>query len=98
MAAKHVAADMSEDEVMKLAPHHVDLIYSTGIKQKKDKGVNARSPAPTHTQKKACANKQDTVEGSGAIKHGNIALGWPFTTILGRSLWKNQKYLEDTRI
>ena len=57
LAAEQVAAHMSEEDVLKLAPLHVYLIRSTGIKRKQDKGKGERVPTPTQTQKKAKKNK-----------------------------------------
>ena len=57
LVARQVTSHTPEDEVMKLAPHHAELMNSTGIKRKKDKGMGARLPTPTQTQKKARTNK-----------------------------------------
>ena len=98
LSTETVATHMPEEEVTKLAQNHVDHINSTQQKRKKNKGKHAMSPTPTQTQKKVRTNQQDAVEGSGLIKHGNIALGRPSTTTLDESLWNDQENLEDTRI
>ena len=68
LVARQVTSHTPEDEVMKLAPHHAELMNSTGIKRKKNRGKGETTPTQTQTQKKAKRNKQDTVEGSRAIK------------------------------
>ena len=68
LTAKQVAAHISEEDILKLAPLHVNLIRMAGTKRKQDKGKGEWSPTPTQTQKKAKKNEQDTSEGCGEIK------------------------------
>ena len=49
LVAEQVATHTPEEEVMKLAKNHVNLINSTGEKRKEDKGKDATLPTPTQT-------------------------------------------------
>ena len=50
LAAEQVAAHMSEEDVLKLAPLHVNLICSTRMKWKQqDRGKGEWSPTPAQT-------------------------------------------------
>ena len=48
--------------------------------------------------RRARRNERDAVEENGVIKHRNIALGLPSTTLSDECLQTDQKILDDTRI
>ena len=49
LVAEQVATHTPEEEVMKLAKNHMNLINGTGEKRKEDKGKDATPPTPTQT-------------------------------------------------
>ena len=53
LAAEKVVEHMLEDKGKKLAPHHVALINSTGIKRGKTEGKDETRSTILRTQKKA---------------------------------------------
>ena len=83
LAAEQVAAHISEEDILKLAPLHVNLIRGMRIKRKKDKGKGKWSPTAAQPKKKKTRkNEQDLLENSGGIRLGNITnTGKPATTL-----------------
>ena len=78
-----MATHISEEDILKLAPLHVNLIHDTGIKRKEDKGKIEWSPTPAQLKKKkARKNKQNQLEKSGDVTLGNITKnGKPAATL-----------------
>ena len=67
-----MAEHISEEDILKLAPLHVNLICGTGIKGKDDKRRGEWSQMAAQPKKKEVRkNKQNLLKNSGDIKPGN---------------------------
>ena len=73
LADKQVTTHISEEDVLKLAPLHVNLIHGTRMKRKNNKGNGEWSQTAAQPKKEEGQKKeQDLLENSGGIKPGNI--------------------------
>ena len=59
-----MAAHMPVEEDKKLAPHHVALINSTGIKRGTTEGTDMKGLLPDQTQKKARMEEHESEGGT----------------------------------
>ena len=62
LAAEQAATHIPEEEILKLAPLHVNLICVTGIKRKENKGTGELSPTPAQMKKKPRTIKEEKLE------------------------------------
>ena len=88
-----MAEHVSEEDILKLAPLHANLIRDTGIKGKEDEGTGERSPTPTQLKKKKAREKeQNRLEKSGGVTPGNTNKNRKHAATLDKGIEKDYKY------